>query len=671
MRTRLCISLHPGSIEIYRRQQGKDIFDMIFQDACWGIDIGKNSIKAVRIRHDKSRVEIKAVDRVEYTGSKEGLPSAEEINRAFNTFISRNSIRSTDSVAVALPGHMALIRFINVPQLATADLSESIIGEAQQKIPFPLDEVQWGFQKIDKPYKPGEEIEVGLFAIKKEIIENYLADFDESGIEVDILTIAPLALFNFVKYEMSLPDNVVVVDIGADHTDLVIVEGNKFYVREIALGGNDVSKTLQETFSISFDEADALKCKAAQSSQASKIFSIMQPVLHDFVSEIQRSLGFYKSQSPGVQFPIIVLLGNGMKVAGLAKYFGQNLGMKVHYLSDIERLELDRDVNIDMLQSHLPTYGIAMGLALQGIGATENAINLIPDERKGQKEMARKLPLLLVSALLLFLLIVFMYWDKSRHMGEVNALIATATNEIKRIEEVDEKAAGVLGISQNLLHATLKDPNFNRRDRRAPKSNTIRGLKMECELLASICHGRSMSLERLNSLMGVLGTEYPVKDGITPCTAVKNTEIHPDLEGMRYEELMQMGIKRSDAKRMMEASAKKKLWLLEYSCSVKRKKDGSEKLVHNIIGATATQANSKESYDKLEFGFVQTLRKAFNIPADGENFKLHKNDPINTEYMRADAPESPNSEKFYKFELEWSEGLRKARPANLPKRPKK
>jgi type IV pilus assembly protein PilM len=628
------------------------------------------------MRKDKGRIEIKTLDRIPYKELKDGLPTAEEINRALRIFISRNSIRSTDSVAVALPGHMALIRFINVPQLATADLSESIIGEAQQKIPFPLNEVIWGFQKIEKQYKPGEEVEVGLFAIKKEIIENYLRDFDDTGLEVDTLTIAPLALFNFVKYEMSLPDNVVVVDIGSDHTDLVIIEGSKFYVREIAFGGNDLSRILMETFSISFEEADDLKHKAGQSTQAEKIFTIMQPVLHDFVAEIQRSLGFYKSQSPGVQFPSLVLLGDGSKLAGLAKYFGQNLGMKVHYLTDIAKIELDRELNLEILQEHLPTFGTAMGLALQGLAVTENQLNLIPEERKGRKNMAKKMPLLIAAAALLFLLIGLMYWDNQKTLKALQEPIDKAGSAIKEIQGRESEAADIYGVSEKNIENILADPSYRPKKGKPPKYKTIRGYEAEVELLSSLFNGRTKHTERMNDIMTVLTTAYPPANNglIIPCTAARNTEEHPVFKDKSYFQLRDKdGLNDEEIAKRMSLKNNEKLWILRMRVKVKREKDGSEKLTYHLTGAITAHRDQRESYDYINEGLTAELRKKFpTIPAEGteleskEKFTLYKPAPVFVSQLLPEVQAAANNQVFFRFDLQWQEDLRGERPKNLP-----
>lgn len=660
---------------------------MIFQDACWGIDIGKNSIKAVRIRREKGRVEIKAVDHVAYEDLSEGVPTAEAINRALRTFISRNSIKSTDSIAVALPGHMALIRFVKVPQLSTADLEESIVGEAQQQIPFPLDSVMWGYQKIDRPYEPGEDMEIGLFAIKKEIIDEYLAEFDDSGLEVDILTIAPLALFNFAKFEMNLPDNAIIVDVGADHTDLVIMEGNKFYVRELAMGGNDITRQLMETFSISFEEAEDLKKKSSQSSQSKKIFTIMEPMLREFVTEIQRSLGFYKSQNPGVQFPSMVLLGNASKLNGLAKFFGTNLGMKVHYLMDIERIELDRDININILQEHLPTFGIAMGLALQGVGCTENAVNLIPEERKGQKELTRKLPLLLASAMLLFLLIGLLWWDASKHLGQIQDLRQEAADTITDLRKQDDKARSITGepsprqakkIKSALerLEKIKDEPESERssRDKKflkdyepwKPKHFTIKGIDKECQLLARIGEGFNKPIESANRVMAVLGTRFPDKNGVSPCHASKNIDVSNQLMGKSEDQLKRQGMRITDMEKAQDRANRDKLWVIEYEINLERDENGAEELVHRLIGAIPYQADEADSLKHVDEGLVSELKSQFNLP---DEFNIHKVLPKPAGLLVLPKNQgSGQGTSFFQFELEWKEPVRAGRPDDLPEK---
>ena len=403
---------------------------MIIEDVVWGVDIGRSSLKTIRMHKLRDTVEITGLDVIDYFGSSEEQPSSAEIRQALAQFKLRNKVKATDIISVAVPGYAAFTRFIKLPPVDDKKIGDVVKYEAAQQIPFPLSDVIWGYQKVEREYAVGEEIEVGIFAIREEIVNNLLADFNAAKLHVDVLTIAPLALFNFTRFEMDIPDNAIVVDIGADHTDLLVIEGGKFNVRNLPLAGNDITKRLVEEFEITFLEAEKLKMKASQSKQSDKLFAVMQPVLRDFVGEILRSLSFYKSESKQM-----VLLGNATKLEGLATFFASNLDMKINRFFDIMHMELAHDVDITILQEHLPSFGVAMGLAIQALGKGPHQVNLIPSKLAKVRQIERKQPIFIAAAALLLLLILFSYMSSS---GRIETLETTYNKSKKLLDELQD-----------------------------------------------------------------------------------------------------------------------------------------------------------------------------------------------------------------------------------------
>jgi type IV pilus assembly protein PilM len=479
---------------------------MIVEDVVWGLDIGRSSLKAIRMHRLRDTAEITGVDIVDYYGSSEEQPSSAEIRQALAQFKQRNKVKSTDIIAVAVPGYAAFTRFIKLPPVEDKKIADVVKYEAAQQIPFPLNDVVWGFQKVERNYQPGEEIDVGIFAIREEIVKNFLADFDAAKLQVDILTIAPLALFNFAHHEMDIPDEAVVVDIGADHTDLVVIDGGKFHVRNLPLAGNDITKKLREEFDISFAEAEKLKIKAAQSKQADKLFAVMQPVLRDFVSEIMRSLSFYKSKASQM-----ILLGNATKLEGLARFFSDNLDMKISRFFDIMHVELAHDVDINLLQEHLPSFGVAMGLALQGIAKGPSKVNLVPQKLYKQRMLERKQPMFVVAAALLFLLILFMYISGSRQQKTAEEALDRVTSilddydkieqdyeEIKKLPDIRSRALEIVDFMRrrNLPIGILNKINLAVPDNLSEIPDALKGR-----------YARDLFGERINSEMDIVNRD--------------------------------------------------------------------------------------------------------------------------------------------------------------------
>jgi type IV pilus assembly protein PilM len=356
----------------------------------WSVDLGKASLKAVKLRREGNNIEILAVDKIDYPIGTNGVDTSQQAKEALNAFKIRNDVR--EPVVVAHPGQGTFSRFIKVPAFEAKKLKEMVGYEASQQIPFPLDEVIWDYHLVNRDYLAGEEREVGIFAVRKEAIDDYLLDFTSEGLSVEVLSIGYLGLLNYIFYDLAPKEPSIVIDIGATHTDLILVDGKRFWIRALPHSGNDISKAIMDRFKLSFAEAEKLKVEAGKApQQAVKIFStVIQPKLKELVGEIHRSSGYYRSQAGDVKFQNLYLLGGGSKIVGIKKYLQEQLGLQVHRVQSIQHFRVSRDVDLKLLQGELPSFATAFGCSLQGLGSGTCKVDLIPQEERIQKDLKRK-----------------------------------------------------------------------------------------------------------------------------------------------------------------------------------------------------------------------------------------------------------------------------------------
>jgi type IV pilus assembly protein PilM len=413
--------------------------------AVWGIDIGKAALKAVKLRATKEGLEIKAVEHFDYEGAADDDKRAEQVRDALKKLLAKHKL-GNDTVLVALPGLHAFSRFIKLPPVDAKKIGMMVRMEAQQQIPFPIAEVNWDFQRIEREYAPGEEVEVGIFATQRERVNGFLADLKSQGIEPGVLTIAPLAIYNFATYDMDLSEATIILDIGSDHTDLVVVDGPRFWLRNLRIAGNDITKALAERFKVSFDEAEKLKRTASKSDQSKKIFSSMEPTLKDLVTEVTRSVGFFKSQASGGQLDVkkLILLGDGSKLKNLPSFLENELGFTVEKVSKLEqdKFLVDETVDMELLKKHLLGFGVALGLAIQGVGEARCAINLAPEDVKIQELLRRKVPLAAAAVVCSWaaLGVSYVTWSSWRDQLLETVAKAKDLDKYKKVQE-DAKAA--------------------------------------------------------------------------------------------------------------------------------------------------------------------------------------------------------------------------------------
>jgi type IV pilus assembly protein PilM len=391
----------------------------------WGIDIGQCALKALRLEMIEGKPVATAFDYVEHPKilSQPDADPDQLIREALDKFLSRNEIKH-DEVAIGIAGQSGLARFVKLPPVEEKKIAEIVKFEAKQQIPFPLDEVVWDFQKIaggDVTDGFAMETEIGLFAMKRDVISRYLGYFGGSKIEVHCVQMSPLALVNFTTYETlkkggvtPLPEEppepndetprgkkrcVVVLDIGTEASNLIITDAAKIiWQRPLPLGGNNFTRALTKELKLTFAKAEHLKRNAAKSPELPQILKALKPVLQDFVGEVQRSLGYFTNTHRDAHVSYLVGLGSAFRLPGLQKYLAEKLQLDVRKPAAFSRITGDAVVKDPLFIENLLTFPVAYGLALQGLGEARLSTNLLPGEIRTDRLIRKKKPFAVAAA---------------------------------------------------------------------------------------------------------------------------------------------------------------------------------------------------------------------------------------------------------------------------------
>lgn len=369
----------------------------------WGIDIGESAVKAVKLRRAGDSVTILEYRTIpcEAHGERAQLGDRElHVRNALAELQVETSLKGA-SLAVSLPGREVFPRFIPLPPVERKRIPEIVRYEARTQMPFPMEEVVWDYQPVTGLDVPGEEVEVAFFAAKKATVYGYLTNLRLAKLVPDLVEIGPLAAYNFLMYDRDITAGTVVIDVGAANTDLVIIDRERFWVRSVGISGNDITRALQEKYQISFEEAENLKRKAATSTQAEKLFGAVRPIVDDLLGEVQRSIGYYKTQTRQVRIERVLLLGRSFKLPQLVEYFRKNLDYEVTLLDRLERVKVATSADPEKFEAELPNYAVAVGLALQALRVARVNIDLLPRDLVRERLLRRKVPY--AAAILLLL----------------------------------------------------------------------------------------------------------------------------------------------------------------------------------------------------------------------------------------------------------------------------
>ncbi len=401
---------------------------MAKSNAVWGIDIGQSALKALRCMVDgEGTVVADKYDYIEYPKilSQPETNSDELVEQALQQFLSRNEVRG-DSIAISVPGQAGLSRFFKPPPVDARTLPDIVKYEVKQQIPFPIEEVVWDWQQLGGSIVDGrtQDAEVGLFAMKREAVYRALQPFEEADIDVDVVQLSPLAIFNVVIHDIldeipdpndidpeDPPESIVVMSMGTDTTDLIVTNGIKLWLRNIPIGGNHFTKQLSRALKLTQAKAENLKRNAAKAEDPKLVFKAMRPVFNDLINEVQRSLTFFQSMDRTANIERVVLLGNAGKLPGLRTFLNKQLDLEIEKLSKFDSLTGSEVIGQRSFSNNVLSLAPCYGLCLQGLKKAHLKTDLLPQEIKTERIIRAKKPWVLASvgALMLGLLLGYFF----------------------------------------------------------------------------------------------------------------------------------------------------------------------------------------------------------------------------------------------------------------------
>lgn len=338
-----------------------------------GLDIGSSSVKAVELKQHGDGFELVKLGRA-------ALPSEAIVQGAFlNTTAIVDAIREavdgagirSKDVATAISGHSVIVKKITVQQMSREQLEESIKWEAEQYIPFDVNEVNLDFQILESADGEGQ-MDVLLVAAKKDLLDDYVQVIAEAGYTAQVVDIAGFAVENAweANSDAAEGDVIALANVGSQVTNINVVSGGvPVFTRDVALGGALYTEEIQKTLSISFEEAE--KIKIGDADVASKdvvpkeVEESMRQVTSQIVGEIARSLEFYSATAEDGGIRKIVLAGGSAHVSGLAAAFEDRMDVPVEVIDPVAKVQVGSSVDRNQIEDLGPALAVGVGLAMR------------------------------------------------------------------------------------------------------------------------------------------------------------------------------------------------------------------------------------------------------------------------------------------------------------------
>lgn len=358
---------------------------------CWGIEIGAGAVKALKLERDGDRVQL--VDFMVIPHKKvlstPDMDSTDAIRVALGTLVAQRDL-SGAQISVSVPGHQSFARFAKLPPVEPKKAPDLVKFEAAQQIPFPIEQVEWDYQTFVSEDSP--EIEVGIFAVTRDKVNERLALLEDVGISPDIVTIGPVAVYNAIAYDLNFTEKTsgtIILDIGAVSSDLIVADSGRVWIRTFPVGGHTFTEAVARAFKLDYTKADKLKRDFESSQHKKQVFQAMKPAFEDLLQDIQRSIQYYKQLHPEANLTRMLGIGATFQLPGLRKFLSQRLGMDVVRLDQFHKIGIEGPMSAEFASTAMQ-LSTAYGLALQGFGMTPISANLIPLSVVRQKIWKRK-----------------------------------------------------------------------------------------------------------------------------------------------------------------------------------------------------------------------------------------------------------------------------------------
>jgi type IV pilus assembly protein PilM len=313
----------------------------------------------------------------------------------------------------AVSGQSVFARFVKLPLVDQDKLERIVTFEAQQNVPFPIEEVVWDYQLVDS--SEADKTEVVLVAIKADFLDGINAAVEAAGLQTRRVDVAPMALYNAFRFNYSeLTGSSLIIYIGARTTNLLFIEPGKVFSRSIPIGGSSITAAIAKEFNEPFGAAelrkkhDGLVSLGGPDAEISdpdvtRVVKLVRSTMTRLHAELARSISFFRTQQQGSRPERVFLCGGTASTPCMREFFQEKLQGSVEFFNPLRNVALGESVAVEELAGSAHMLGELVGLALRSTMACPMELNLRPSSVVRRQELARRRPFLLVAGACLVL----------------------------------------------------------------------------------------------------------------------------------------------------------------------------------------------------------------------------------------------------------------------------
>ncbi len=371
---------------------------------------------------------------------------ADQIETAVGNLRKAIGIAAKEKVNFCLPSQSVFTRFVKLPG-STPDDVETIIGfEAQQNVPFPIDEVVWDYQIMGE--SKDNSWNVALVAMKADQLGEINTSINKGGFRSSIIDVAPMALYNSFRYNYSeLTGCSLVIDIGARTTNLIFIEGDRVFSRSIPTGGSTISAAIAREFKEEITVGEKLKIEKGivglggayaepEDATEMKISKIVRNTMTKLHADISRSIGFYR-QNQGGSAPVrAYLCGGTVSLPYMVEFFNEKLQIPVEYFNALRNVTVGNQGAADFVSDKAHAIGEVVGSALRSIENCPVEINLRPQTVVREQDLAKRKPFLVIAAICLLMTLGAWWYYFSQAASLTQTQLESVNSDVQKLEGV-------------------------------------------------------------------------------------------------------------------------------------------------------------------------------------------------------------------------------------------
>lgn len=361
---------------------------------------------------------------------------------------------ASKTVNVCAPGFNTFSKFVKLPPVDTSKVTQIIQYEAQQNVPFPLEEVVWDYQILGAT--PTGELEVLLVAIKTDVVEVLFKVVESAGLRLQLADVSPAALCNAFRYNYGdLEGCTMLLDIGAKTSNLIFFEQGNVYARGINIGANTITTDFSRESRLPYAEAEQLKINEGfvslggayeepENPNQAAISKIARQVMTRLHIQVNQTVQYYRGQQGG-SAPDRLFLSGGASVMGYtAQFFAEKLAVPVEYFNPLRNVQLDPGLDREALVKVAHSLGEVVGLGLRNLAHCPVELNLMPESSLRRERFNQKKPYFIASFSCLILVLFAFGWfyqnvagEKAQALDQLKAEVSplvqneTALNKVK------------------------------------------------------------------------------------------------------------------------------------------------------------------------------------------------------------------------------------------------